>query len=1128
MYIGSTAPTTHEDAILVGLFQEVSGSPPVTLSMMRDATFSEGLLRIFKEPLANIVDHAWRSRQADGQTPLTAVVLALDADSGTFSCENDGAPVCVSTCTELDDEYVPAVMFGSLHSSTNYDDAEQRYSSGRNGMGVKLTNVFSRRFTVDIYNASERKSYQQTWTDNMRRPGRPIIKSLDKLKKTRPHNRLRLEFQPDLDRFGVHEPHAVYAPTATFFQVLLRHVQDLAMILGVPVKFHYTHDGQKRTASLTCRNVASYCTMVCPNMARKPLHLTVCKRQCPEFQFQLVLFPHTQAKDEPVVVSYVNGVDARADFAKPFLDDIWKRMIQEWTCPSSFRVRDVKALFGMVLVARVPNPTFDSQCKAQCTQPSLSRSDAELETGQGWSAAVGDVARQLCKWPHVQAFRKEWLEKMRVQEAMTTMRKTAPRSRLVQAEGYDAANWAGGRRSADCVLILCEGLSAKTFAVQGIKKGWGSRRGRDVFGIYPFRGKCLNVRNASAKAVSANREWSDLMDILNMEKNIDYTASAGFQRLRYGKVVLLTDADTDGVHIASLIINFFHVMNPSLLQRGQFLYWMRAPVARVWAPRVLTFYSEQKYRQFLEDCKGHHSVKSKFFKGLGTCSNDDIDASFGEHVLEMQFDAGAANALDECFSDRAVAQRRAQIQQFDPRAQTTEPTDQRYPISLFLRQEWIRFCVDDCERSIPHLLDGLKTSQRKILHAVLEKPVLHRNPAIKVAQLAGYVAELTHYHHGEQCLHDTICKMAQQFTGANFANLPLLTPEGQFGSRLYLGKDAASGRYIYTKGVPYLEALFPPADASVLQPRWEDGAQVEPCFYLPILPLILVNGCRTGIGTGWSCTIPPFEPLQLIAALDTHLSGGAWRMDWTPHYRGFTGMIDRLSDTAFKCTGRLTHASATDVWTVDEIPISTSIHRYKEFLDSLVATKCIDRLRNLSDTSKAHFTFVAVAPFQPTADTMKLTETIHLTNMVLQDATGRLRKLSSLDEVATMFVEERLRAYEKRREHLIAQTKRRMQEMSNKVKWVTWLLHKDHLLQYHKASLTTDLKALLAKAGVHTIDGPEAQSLVDISIRHLNAKRLDEWRTQVGALKAEGVRLARLTAQEMWRQELQALRAVLP
>jgi hypothetical protein len=225
---------------------------------------------------------------------------------------------------------------------------------------------------------------------------------------------------------------------------------------------------------------------------------------------------------------------------------------------------------------------------------------------------------------------------------------------------------------------------------------------------------------------------------------------------------------------------------------------------------------------------------------------------------------------------------------------------------LRINQELIKFSMEDCCRSIPNLFDGLKKSQRKILYSVFKKNLKHDGKSMKVAQLAGYCAENSNYHHGEQCLYDTITKMSQDFPGSN--NVPYFEKDGQFGSLAYGGKDAANARYIFTKCAVLTRLLFPEEDDALLNYTLDDGDKVEPDYYLPILPTILGNGCTAGIGTGWSCSVPCHDFLQLAEKVKLWLvdpTSVERAMDLMPSYNNFKGSIKKVEDNKFASLGIL-------------------------------------------------------------------------------------------------------------------------------------------------------------------------------------------------------------------------------
>jgi len=286
------------------------------------------------------------------------------------------------------------------------------------------------------------------------------------------------------------------------------------------------------------------------------------------------------------------------------------------------------------------------------------------------------------------------------------------------------------------------------------------------------------------------------------------------------------------------------------------------------------------------------NIKVKYYKGLGTHSDDEIADVFGKRVISFVKDDKADDNITKVFNSDTHC-RKDWIEKYDPNIHTeiNEDTLEKN-ISTFIDEELITFSIDDCKRSIPNLMDGFKQSQRKILYAAFLKNL--KVNSLKVAQFAGYIAENTNYHHGEQNLYNTIVKMAQEFVGSN--NIPLFTRDGQFGARVQNGEDAAAARYIFTRLEKITRYIFREEDDVLLERVIDDGDIVEPKFYVPILPVVLINGCE-GIGTGWSCSIPAFNPLDVSNLVKKWLEKENIAEEdckIVPWYRGFTGEIKDL------------------------------------------------------------------------------------------------------------------------------------------------------------------------------------------------------------------------------------------
>ena len=186
-------------------------------------------------------------------------------------------------------------------------------------------------------------------------------------------------------------------------------------------------------------------------------------------------------------------------------------------------------------------------------------------------------------------------------------------------------------------------------------------------------------------------------------------------------------------------------------------------------------------------------------------------------------------------------------------------------------------------------MDGLKISLRKILFSTFKRRLTSE---IKVAQLSGYVSEHSGYHHGEASLNGGIIGMAQNFVGSN--NINLLVPNGQFGTRLAGGKDSASERYIFTLLNTITRHIFPEHDDAILEYLDDDGQSVEPIYYVPIIPMILING--SGIGTGFSSKVLPYKPTDIIEWLEHKIrTNEGSGVEFVPYYHGFKGSIMKIS-----------------------------------------------------------------------------------------------------------------------------------------------------------------------------------------------------------------------------------------
>ena len=364
----------------------------------------------------------------------------------------------------------------------------------------------------------------------------------------------------------------------------------------------------------------------------------------------------------------------------------------------------------------------------------------------------------------------------------------------------------------------------------------------------------------------------------------------------------------------------------------------------------------------------------------------------------------------------------------------------------FINNEMIHFSTYDCARSIPNMVDGLKTSLRKILYCAFKRPLTSE---LKVAQFSGYVSEHSSYHHGEASLNAAIVAMAQNFVGSN--NINLLMPNGQFGTRLQGGDDSASERYIFTLLNNLARAIFPDVDDAILTYIDDDGTIVEPEYYVPIIPFALINGI-SGIGTGFSCNIQPYHPLATVDYLKRKLTGTTEAIDFVPYYEGFKGTVERIGDSKFSIKGTYERQDAEDKVRITELPIGTWTMPYITFLEGLVdggVDKTGKKIAPTLKDFKSNSTEVAVditvqlpkgVLAEMTNDviekTLKLATTVSTNNMHMFNAECKLHKYESVSEIIDEFYDVRLSTYAKRKANQVKVMEHKLVKLSNRAKYI--------------------------------------------------------------------------------------------
>jgi DNA topoisomerase-2 len=429
----------------------------------------------------------------------------------------------------------------------------------------------------------------------------------------------------------------------------------------------------------------------------------------------------------------------------------------------------------------------------------------------------------------------------------------------------------------------------------------------------------------------------------------------------------------------------------------------------------------------------------------------------------------------------------------------------------FFESAFKEFSLYDNVRSIPAIQDGLKPAQRKAIYGTLARG--ENAGLLSVERLSAYIAAATDYHHGIGSMQGTIVGLANNYPGANNANI--FVPEGQFGSRLT--PDSAAPRYIETKLSEYFRLFFPKADDGILEHLEVDGEKIEPKVYAPIIPMVLVNG-SVGTGTGHASLILSYNPNEIRDACLKVLSGKKLKAGTlVPWYRGFSGKIDRNQETGqISISGNLEVINSTTI-KITELPIGMYLDDFKSVLHKLEEQGIIKDY-DIGKTDETRFDFTVQVPRSTTAmDTEELYKRFKLIardteNYTLWNTQGHLQRFDSAEAIIEEFVAWRTGMYEKRRQKLIADTREAIRWISEKLRFILFYL--DNVTAF-KNKKKDDLIALLLKNKFEDYD-----RLLAMQIWTLTRDKIEELKKEIGDKKITLQALEEDTAEKMYAREL--------
>ena len=647
----------------------------------------------------------------------------------------------------------------------------------------------------------------------------------------------------------------------------------------------------------------------------------------------------------------------------------------------------------------------------------------------------------------------------------------------------------------------------------------------------------------------------------------------------------MTDQDLDGSHIKGLGINLFQSEWPSLAEIPGFIGFMNTPILKAKkGNQEKVFYNEGEYRAWKEGGTATGGAAAtpaanttgwnvKYYKGLGTSTGKEFKEYF-EHkkIVDFVHSGDVCNdAIDMVFNKKRADDRKTWLSTYsrDRYLDTLQPS---VTYEKFIHDEMIHFSKYDCDRSIPNGMDGLKISLRKILFSAFKKNL---KTEIKVAQFSGYVSEHSGYHHGEASLNAAIVGMAQNFVGSN--NINLFEPNGQFGTRLQGGKDSASERYIFTQLNKITRFIFRAEDDAVLTYLDDDGQSVEPIFYVPIIPMVLVNGVK-GIGTGFSTDIMCYNPQQIIDYIKYKLAPASASTSTpapsiNPYYKNFKGTIERIVDaSASTSTSASTPAKylIKGCYTIlddkkiriTELPVGTWTEDYKKFIEQLIepvakkssdaagggsasaaAAAAIQLVKDYNDMSTDAIVDITLTMMPNIIATYRnkvvehgctmlekclgLYTTQSTTNMNMFDANEKLKKYNTPEEIVDDYYPVRIEYYQKRKAYLMDALKKELLVLSNRARYISEIL--DDTIDLRRKTTAMMVQILKdRKYDVQTTDDGDLGSagykyLLKLPMDSVSEENVEKLCMEKEKKEKELAHLESKTTENLWQDDLAEL-----
>jgi DNA topoisomerase-2 len=1025
---------------------------------------SPGFERVFLEILTNAADNIERSRKMK----IKAGGIYVTIKDNIVCIKNGG--LGIPTC--INEEFgcpTPQYLFSKFSCGSNFDNNDENTGCGTFGIGATATNVFSKKFCVEIGDDERKIKYTQMFRNNLTKIEEP------KEEEYNGKTYVKISYILDFERFGFDKDYKYDEKMMSFFAM---HCANIAFSCRTKVVFN------KKVFKF--EKLEKYA-----NLYREEEKIRIY-----EDKFnRLILI------DKPSgVMSMVNNmtvvrgthIDKWVNKIKKYLENSNKQLKE-----LGLTKQDILSNIMILYSLKLSKVEYDNASK---TELKTKIGDIKIEH------RGTDMFNGIEKWNIV----KNILERNKTAYVFRS-KLSGKNSNYVNCKKLIDADMAGKKNCKDIrTLMIAEGNSAQSSVAKG-----RTEKTKNYIGALALKGKPINSTKHDVKKIEANKEFQDIVKAMGFrlgKEKVDYTTEEGRKTLRYDTMTLFADPDPDGEHIKAICINMLYTIWPTFLEAGLLYHIIVPEYYAKKGKKLKRFYSKQEYLDWYGEGKTGWNIEH--IKGLATMEDDQIGYEIeNPKTIQLRLDEDAAMWLGRAFDTTKADERKKWIHDFVEGKRYEYPQD---TISYFMTHKYILFAIDDWKRSLPRI-DGLKVSQRKILYiSQLKKKKL------RVSQLAGSVSENTQYHHGEASLQSAIINMGKDHVGAN--NVPLLQRSGQFGTRT--GEDEGAPRYIHCDIHDITKYIYRQEDNIILEYNIEDGYKIEPDQFYPIISMAHINGSK-GIGTGYSVDMGCFKPLDIINHhrrwIESCINNKEMEeKELKPWYRNYRGQIMHGSSnnkSTWISRGNFETVKPNTVL-VDELPATITIKGYIKILEKLLEKGIIKGYKNKTITKKDKSDTLPRIEItlnsNPSFQKLKLEAYIPTSNIHILTSKDKCQKFT-INSLLNYFCSIRLEKYHERKQKQLDILKQEIQDLNLTRNFINDVINKHIIIENRdKQEL---LNEILPKGYL--------EKHIKMPIYSLTKNNIEKLDSSISTKQQEYEKYSNLLPHQIWLQELQELESQL-